>query len=89
MLANLPEECLQFLPNSDVSPAAYALRFVMDLPGIAVVLNGMSDLQQAKENINTADLKHELNDKDLVSLEKISNMLRKRIAVPCTGCRYC
>ncbi|MGI6009980.1 MAG: aldo/keto reductase [Ruminococcus sp.] len=89
MLANLPEECLRLLPSPEVSPAAWALRFVMNLPGVAVVLSGMSDLQQTKENINTADQKYELNDEELSSLEKISSMLRKKIAVPCTGCRYC
>ena len=89
MLANLPEECLQLLPSQEVSPAAWALRFVMNLPDVAVVLSGMSDLQQTKENINTADREHELNDEELSSLEKISNMLRKKIAVPCTSCRYC
>ena len=89
MLANLPEECLPLLPSAEFSPAAWALRFVMNLPGVAVVLSGMSDLQQTKENINTAGLEHKLNDAELSCLEKISEILRKKIAVPCTGCRYC
>ena len=89
MLADLPEECLQLLPGSEVSPATWALRFVMNLPGVAVVLSGMSDLQQTKENINTANQEYELNDGELSNLERISTVLRKKIAVPCTSCRYC
>lgn len=49
MLANLPKECLERLPKTDVSPATWALRFVMQLPGVAVALSGMSDLQQTEE----------------------------------------
>src|SRR5699024_12787913 len=65
------------------------LRFVMDLPGVAVVLSGMSDMRQAEENARTAALEYRLTAEDLSKLEKISSMLRKKIAVPCTGCRYC
>ena len=89
MLANLPEECLQLLPKTGVSPAAWALRFVMNLPGVAVVLSGMSDMRQTEENVNTAAFENPLTDEELSKLEKISSMLRKKIAVPCTGCRYC
>ena len=89
MLANLPEECLRLLPKKGISPAAWALRFVMNLPGVAVVLSGMSDMRQTEENVNTAALDYPLTDEELSKLEKISNMLRKKIAVPCTGCRYC
>ena len=38
---------------------------------------------------NTAALEDKLTDEELSKLEKISNVLRKKIAVPCTGCRYC
>ena len=81
MLANLPEECLQFLPETGVFPATWALRFAMNLPGVAVVLSGMSDMRQATENINTAAFEYPLTDEELSKLEKISNMLRKKIAV--------
>ena len=89
MLANLPQECLQLLPKTDSSPAAWALRFVMNLPGVAVVLSGMSDMLQTEENTKTAALEHKLTDEELSGLEKISDILRRKIAVPCTGCRYC
>ena len=89
MLADLPEECLPYLPGKDVSPAAWALRFVMNLPGAAVVLSGMSDLQQTEENVKTAAVEYKMSEEELSALEKISDILRRKIAVPCTGCRYC
>ena len=54
MLANLPEEIKEQLPVGQDSPAAWALRFAMNLPGVAVVLSGMSDRKQAAENVRTA-----------------------------------
>ena len=66
-----------------------ALRFVMNLPGVAVVLSGMSDMRQTEENIETAASGYGLADEELSKLEKISRVLRRKIAVPCTGCRYC
>lgn len=49
----------------------------------------MSDMRQTEENVNTAASESQLTEEDLSKLEKISSMLRKKIAVPCTGCRYC
>lgn len=89
MLANLPEECLQMLPENGTSPAAWALRFVMNLPGVAVVLSGMSDMGQARENVETANLEKGLSGEEESCLERISNLLHGKIAVPCTSCRYC
>lgn len=89
MLANLPKECLELLPKGDVSPATWALRFVSALPGVAVVLSGMSDIEQVKENIDTMSSVSFLTEDELSRLEKISALLRKKIAVPCTACRYC
>ena len=89
MLANLPEECLQLLEKQSGSPATWALRFVMNLPGVTVVLSGMSDMRQTEENVNTADLEYQLTDEELSKLEKNSSMLHRKIAVHCTGCRYC
>lgn len=89
MLAELPTESAKLLPETVASPAAWALQFVMNLPGVAVVLSGMSDLAQTKENVKTAASEHNLSDAELAHLEQISELLRKKIAVPCTACRYC
>ena len=89
MLANLPEEGMDLLPKGNLSPAAWALRFAMDLPGVAVVLSGMSDLAQVRENLETASMAPGLSREELSALEEISALLRKKVAVPCTGCRYC
>ena len=70
MLADLPEECLPYLPGKDASPAAWTLRFVMNLPGVAVVLSGMSDLQQTEENVKTASQKDRMTAEEMAELLK-------------------
>ncbi|MFR1215237.1 MAG: aldo/keto reductase [Acutalibacteraceae bacterium] len=89
MLANLPKEGTSLLPNGNASPATWALRFVMNLSGVAVVLSGMSNMEQTKENIETASSEYDLTKTELIQLEQVSSFLRKKIAVPCTACRYC
>lgn len=80
---------VSFAAGAELSPAAWALRFVMRLPGVAVVLSGMSDMRQTEENLRTANLDPDLSEEELAGLAKISRLLRQKIAVPCTGCRYC
>ncbi len=90
MLAALPEEIGPLLPaDARTSPAAWALRFAASLPGVSVVLSGMSALEQAKENIATFSGSIDLTPDELSQLERVSEQLHRRIAVPCTGCRYC
>ena len=60
----------------------------MNLPGVAVVLSGMPDMRQTEENVNTAASESQLTEEELSKLEKISSMLRKKIAVPCTRFGY-
>ena len=65
MLAVLPEDCRQLLQDKNISPAGWALRFVMNLPGVSVTLSGMSETGQAEENTATADSEHSLTRKEL------------------------
>ena len=90
MLAALPGEIGALLPaGPQVSPAAWALRFTASLPGVSVVLSGMSTLEQARENIETFSGGINLTAEECGQLEKVSEQLHKHIAVTCTGCRYC
>ena len=77
MLAVLPEDCRQLLQDKNISPAGWALRFVMNLPGVSVTLSGMSETGQAEENTATADSEHSLTRKELSRLERISEIDRK------------
>ena len=91
MLADLPEEGRNLLLTADpgASPASWAFRFLRSLPGIAVVLSGMSALEQAADNIRTFSDNKFLSEPELSLVRQVSDIIHDLYAVPCTGCRYC
>lgn len=75
--------------HSDKSIASWALRWVASLPNVALILSGMSNMEQLKDNIETfTDIKSITNEEQKV-IDKVIEDLRKIKPVPCTGCRYC
>ncbi len=89
-LASLPTEDearLRALRPGE-SPAAWAFRFLQDIPGVAVTLSGMSNLQQLKDNIATFETERPLSEQERGALFAIADgLLGGRL--PCTACRYC
>ena len=73
----------------DESDAAWAFRFVMGIPEVKMVLSGMSDFAQVKENIQTFSEDKPLSDKERAALLASGEGMYKREALPCTACRYC
>ncbi len=90
-LAHIPEAAEELLRSvhPDWTPVSWALRFAAGLPGVMMVLSGMSDLSQVLENVGIMKEPDPLNEKELETLAKAASMIRERIAIPCTGCRYC
>ena len=72
-------------------PAAWALRWVWNHPEVTVVLSGMSDFEQVKQNIALADSGRagSLTKEELTLFGKVKKELEKRVAIPCTNCGYC
>lgn len=73
------------------SPAERGLRWVWNLAGCTVLLSGMSNLEQMKENIAIAGRSkaNSLSDSELKLYQKVRLEYIHRIAIPCTECRYC
>ena len=69
------------------SDSSWALRWLHELPGVAVVLSGMSSLEQMKENIATFDSPDPLSESERAVLAEIAEGMKG--SVPCTACRYC
>ena len=74
-------------PNASL--ASWALRFVAGLPGVAIVLSGMSTLEQLQQNTALFNTMEPLTEEQQALLVKAADMLRTAGTVPCTGCRYC
>lgn len=67
--------------------ASLALRFVADLPGVKVILSGMSNMEQLQDNISTFENEAPLTDAEREMLLSAAEGMKKD--VPCTACRYC
>ncbi len=72
-----------------MSLSARALRFAASLPGIRVVLSGMSSLEQMEENLLTLAEKPILSDDEKEAYRQVQQKLAAANTVPCTACRYC
>ena len=90
-LANLPKEAdsmlYEYAPG--VLPVSYALRFAASLPGVLMVLSGMSSLEQVKDNIHIMDNPAPLNEGEKELLSKIIDIINSKTVIPCTSCGYC
>ena len=71
------------------SIASWAIRWVESLPQVAVVLSGMSDLQQLEDNVATMNHFEPMNEQELAAIDRVVEEIRKVNEIPCTGCRYC
>ena len=90
-LANPPAPVAEVLKkaNPDASYASWALRFVASLPGIMVVLSGMSDLAQMEENVSFMKDFKPLSEEEMKVIEEAQKKLAEIEQIPCTACHYC
>jgi predicted aldo/keto reductase-like oxidoreductase len=72
-----------------VSTPQWAFRFLQSIPGVTMVLSGMSNLDQLRENIHTFETESVLNEEEFSALMDISAAMIAKNAVPCTACSYC
>ncbi len=90
-LASLDENADLLLKKArpDDSVASWAFRYVASLPNVALVLSGMSNREQAVDNVHTFSNFEPFSDDERRVLEGALDILRAKINVPCTRCRYC
>ena len=78
--------------NPDYTPANWAFGFVESVPGVTMILSGMSNFEQLKQNIEFFSEKRVLSDDDiaiLLTAAHFDTTGKGAGTVPCTGCRYC
>ena len=85
-LPELQEEKLRAL-RPEESSAAWCFRWLLEVPNVHVILSGMSDMEQMKDNVKTFSEEKPLTAEERATLEEIAGVLKG--GVPCTACRYC
>jgi hypothetical protein len=73
------------------TPAAWALRWVWNQPEAIVVLSGMNDEMQVRENLEIAAEARpgSLTEAELGLIDRVARKYREIMKVACTGCGYC
>ena len=87
-LAEPDEAILKGLrPDEDI--AAWAFRFLQTIPGVKVILSGMSNEEQLQKNLATFEESKPLNEEEMEALMEIADRMLSVNTVPCTACHYC
>ena len=89
-LVNLPAEADMILRGlNGGSNASYALRFAASFPNMAMVLSGMSNMEQMEDNLSAMRDFVPLSEAEKEAVQQVCGIFRGLNLVPCTGCRYC
>ncbi|MBQ9409960.1 MAG: aldo/keto reductase [Clostridia bacterium] len=89
-LVNLPKEADEILRNlNGCSNAGYALRFAAGFPSTAMVLSGMSDMDQMRDNLSVMLDFKPLTEVEMDAVHKVRDVFHSLNLIPCTSCRYC
>lgn len=87
-LSDTYEKQLKELRPDEEIPA-WAFRFLQSIPGVTVVLSGMSDESQLQANVATYEIEKPLNEEEMKTLMDIVDQMQSKKSVPCTACHYC
>lgn len=66
---------------------AWGFRYLQSIPGVTVILSGMSNREQTLDNLRTFETSRPLNEDEMAALNEIAAKMLS--GVPCTACRYC
>lgn len=93
LAAGLPQDVRDVFDRAVVSlsPAEWALRWVLNQPEVSMVLSGMNSREQLQENLKTAGTvaPSSLLPYEREILDKAKRIFKDKIKVNCTTCGYC
>ena len=91
ILADIPQkaENLFHTCRPDLSVASWAIRFAVSHENVMLVLSGMSDLEQVKDNLSYMENFTPFTKEEYTLVQKAADIINGSIAIPCTGFAYC
>ncbi|MBO6108632.1 MAG: aldo/keto reductase [Eubacterium sp.] len=90
-LAKIPGEAEKIFKDYDASMSvpSWAIRFAASLPGVMMVLSGMSSIEQMEDNISYMKDFKPLTEDEKKMCFKVADIINSQVAIPCTACHYC
>ncbi len=88
-LAGLPEQAKAELSKFGGSDASFALRYAAGFEGVFMVLSGMSNTEQLRDNISFMSDFKPLSDEEHEAINKVVAILDSLDTIKCTACGYC
>lgn len=87
----IPPEVKELWDKTGKSPVQQALNWVWNHKEVTLLLSGMSNLMQVKDNINFASQAYAgmLSPEEMKLFVKARTIISEKSKVPCTGCGYC
>ena len=91
LLSNVPPEAEKLLKDAepDMSVASWAIRYVASLPNVAMVLSGMSSMEQMEDNLSYMSDFKPLTENEKQLVEQVAQIIVSKERIACTNCRYC
>lgn len=71
------------------SLASWAMRWVAELENCRVILSGMSDEEQVRDNLRTFESMRPLREQERQAIDDVRKAIEACVFVGCTACRYC
>ena len=71
------------------SMPGWAFRFLQGVPGVTMVLSGMSSLEQLRANLDTFETDRPLSEAEKATLLDVAAGMVREQVLPCPACRYC
>lgn len=90
-LAPVPTQAQELFRAADpaASDASWAIRFAASLPGVEMVLSGMSTIQQMEDNISFMKDFVPLAQEEMDLCFQVGSLINSQTTIACTACGYC
>ncbi len=94
-LVNLPEDAQKIYDDlnkkngTSLSNASYAIRYAAGFEGMEVILSGMSNMEQMRDNLSYMKDFKPLTTEETEAVARVTGVFKGLDLIPCTSCRYC
>lgn len=90
-LVDIADEALDLFKTltSEASPASFAIRFSASLEGVMLVLSGMSNIYQVRDNVSYMRAFTPLKSNEYEVINAVAGIIKQSYSIQCTRCRYC